>query len=277
MSICPEIPGVGTGYFRVLLSYGADILQELSCLGHSGTPRAHGSSAPNASHGIERSRRPPCATGTASKRLSGVPASLSRRADRHPPGRRPIPGTGDGSINESATVQGDPTLISSPRLEPRNKVPVTVQHPARTTGGRTGDPTEKGKNAGGSGSRGAGTRGLPGNGEPGIGRSRISADQVNFRSWSAPSPTQGRTMLLVTLSAQDDVQGDLELITLGAGGAPEPGYELPVLSAQMIIDGKRESVEWEGNVFKAVKLVEGRTARLEIELEAGHGYRLAVK
>jgi hypothetical protein len=89
---------------------------------------------------------------------------------------------------------------------------------------------------------------------------------------------KSRTTLQVALTAQDDVEGgDIELITLGAGGAPEPDYTLPILSAQMIVDGTRESVEWEGNVFKAVKLVEGRTTRLEIELEAGHRYRLGVK
>jgi hypothetical protein len=187
------------------------------------------------------------------------------------------PGTGDGSANESATVQGDPTSNSQPKPEPRRKIPVAVQRPARNVGGDSGEPVKKGKDAGGSGSRGSGGHGLPGNGEPGKGRSRISAGQVNFRSWSALSPAQGRTTLQVALTAQDDVQGDIELITLGAGGAPELGYELPVLSAQMIVDGARESIEWEGNVFKAVKLVEGRTTRLEIELEAGHRYRLAVK
>ena len=186
------------------------------------------------------------------------------------------PGLGDGSVDESATVQGDPHPSSRPKTQPHKNVPVTVQRPARSSN-TGGDPATKGRNAGGAGKRGSGGGDLPGNGKPGKGRSRISADQVRFRSWSAPSPTQGRTTLQVALTAQDDFEGDIELITLGAGGAPEPGYELPVLSARMVVDGTRESVEWEGNLFKAVKLVGGWTTRLEIELEAGHRYRLDVK
>ncbi len=62
-----------------------------------------------------------------------------------------------------------------------------------------------------------------------------------------------------------------------AGGAQSQTYELPILSAQMVVGGVRESVEFNKNVFRAVKLVEGQITRLEIELGAGHRYRLDVK
>src|SRR5207244_520459 len=102
------------------------------------------------------------------------------------------PGLGDGSADERATVQGDPNSSSQPKPVPRKNVPVTVQQPARSSGA-DGDPTMKGKNAGGSGTRGSDRSDLPGKGEQGEGRSRISAGQVRFRSWSAPSPVRGRT------------------------------------------------------------------------------------
>jgi hypothetical protein len=189
------------------------------------------------------------------------------------PGR---PGFGDGSDEEGATVQGDPNSGSQPKPLTRKNVPVRVQQPARSSD-TGGDLTTKGKNAGGSGTRDSGGSGLPGMGDKGEGRSRISGGEVRFRSWSAPSPVRGRTTLQVALTSQEDIQGDLELITLGAGGAPEPDYALPILSAHMVVDGARDSVGWKGNVLKAVKLVGGQTTRLEIELEAGHRYRLDVK
>jgi hypothetical protein len=202
------------------------------------------------------------------------------------------PGLGDGSLKESATVQGDPDSSSEPKPQPRKNVHVPVQRPARN-GGAGGDPVTKGRNADGSGKRGSGDGDTPesargdlpragggdllGSGEPGQGRSRISAGQVRFRSWSAPSTVHGRTTLQVALTAAENLEGDIELMTLGAGGAPEPDYELPILSAHMVVEGARENVAWKGNVLKDVKLAEGRTARLEIELEAGHRYRLEVK
>lgn len=184
------------------------------------------------------------------------------------------PGLGEGTDEETATVQGDPNSSSQPKLRHNKKVAVKVQQFGRTT--TDGDPATRGKNAGGSSTRTSGGGDLPGNGEPGKGRTRISAGQVRFRSWSAPS-SGGRTTLRVALTAQGDVQGDIELITLGAGGAPEPDYTLPVLSAQIVVNGTRENVEWKGNVFKDVQLVGGQTTRLDIELAAGHRYRLDVK
>ncbi len=64
---------------------------------------------------------------------------------------------------------------------------------------------------------------------------------------------------------------------MGAGGAPEPDYKLPILSAYMVVDGTRESITWKDNMLKDVKLAEGATTRLEIELQAGRRYRLDVK
>jgi hypothetical protein len=185
-------------------------------------------------------------------------------------------GLGDGSPNEGATVQGNPGSGSTVNVQPRKNVSVTVQQPARSSSaGR--DSVTRGKDVGGSGKRGSGGGTMLASGEPGNGRSRISSGQVHFRSWAAPSPVRGQTTLQVALTSHESIEGDIELVTLGAGGAPEPDYTLPILSAHMVIDGTPQSVEWEGNVFKDVKLVEGWTTRLEIDLEAGHRYRLDVK
>jgi hypothetical protein len=186
------------------------------------------------------------------------------------------PSLGGGSDDESATVQGDPNSSSQPKPVPRKKVQVRMQQAARSSDSG-GSPATKGKNTGGAGTRGSERSDLPAKGEQGEGRSRISAGEVNFRSWTAASSAGDRTTLQVALTAQEDIQGDLELITLGAGGAPEPDYALPILSAHMVVGGTRDSVSWMGNVLKAVKLVGGQTTHLEIELEAGHRYRLDVK
>jgi hypothetical protein len=187
------------------------------------------------------------------------------------------PSLGDGSRDESATVQGDPGSIPQPRAQASKKVTVPVQKSARNTSDLGGELATKGKNVGGSGKHGSSNGGLPGNGEPGEGRSRISAGQVRFRSWSTPSPGQDTTTLQIALTAQENLKGDVELIALGAGGAPEPDYTLPILSAHMVVDGTRESITWKGNMLKDVKLADRATTRLEIELQAGRRYRLDVK
>ncbi len=184
------------------------------------------------------------------------------------------PGIDEGASNESASVQGDPGSSTTPTRRSDKRVPLTVQQPAKERGGK---PTTRGKDPGGTGTRRRGRRALPGGGEGGDGGSRIASGQFGFRSWSAPSTVAGRTMLHITLSARGTVTGDIELVTLGAGGAPEPGYELPILSAQMVVDRTYRDVQWEGNVFRHVELSEGQTTRLEIELTAGRRYRLDVK
>lgn len=187
------------------------------------------------------------------------------------------PGLGGGSRDESATVQGDPGSSPQPRVQIRKKVTVPVQKPARNTRGVGGEPVTKGKSAGGSGTRGSSNGGFPGNGEPREGHSRISAGQVRFRSWSTLSPGQDTTTLQIALTAPENIKGDVELIALGVGGAPEPDYTLPILSAHMVVDGTRESITWKGNMLKDVKLADGATTRLEIEIRAGHRYRLDMK
>jgi hypothetical protein len=187
------------------------------------------------------------------------------------------PGLGDGDPSESSTVQGDADSSPRPKTQARKKVPVPVQKPARNMSDPGGENATKGKNAGGSAMRGSSNVGLPGNGEPGQGHSRISAGQVRFRSWSTPSPGQDTTTLQIALTAEENLKGDVELVALGAGGAPEPDYKLPILSARMVVDGSRESITWKGNMLKDVKLAHGATTRLEIELQAGRRYRLDVK
>lgn len=184
------------------------------------------------------------------------------------------PGRTEGGSEESAFVQGDPEAAVTPKLHSGRRVPVRVQRAAKSTGGRS---TTEGTGSGGTRQGKPGQPGNTGSGEAGNGRARISAGQVLFRSWSAPSAIAGRTTLQVALTSQETVSGDIELVALGAGGAIEPGYELPILSAHAELNGTRNDVRWEGNVFKDVRLLEGQTTRLEVELRAGHRYRLDVK
>jgi hypothetical protein len=187
------------------------------------------------------------------------------------------PGLGESGPDESSTVQGDPDSSPRPRAQARKKVTVRVQKSARNTSDPGDEKTTKGRNAGGSGTRRSSNTGLPGNGKPGEGGSRISAGQVRFRSWSTPSPGQDTTTLQIALTAQENLRGDVELIALGAGGAPEPDYKLPILSACMVVDGTRESITCKENTLKDVKLADRVTTRLEVELRAGRRYRLDVK
>jgi hypothetical protein len=202
-----------------------------------------------------------------------LPSGSPRASGREGSG---LPGLGDGTTDESATVQGKPGDSSQIQVRSPKAVHVTVQRPARSTDEPDGKPVTKGKDASGSGKHESPGGDVPGKGQPEEGRSRISAGDVAFRSWSAPSTMPGRTTLQVTLTSGNDVHGDIELVTLGAGGTPE-GYTLPVLAASMLVDGVRRDLTWEGNIFKSVKVSGGQLTRLEIELETGRRYRLDVK
>lgn len=192
-------------------------------------------------------------------------------------GRSGRAGMGDGTTDESATVQGEPGDSSPTPVRPPKSVQVKIRNLARSTDQLDGEPLTKGKDASGSGKHTSAGGDLPGSGDLGKGRSRISAGEVTFRSWSAPSSISGRTTLQVALTSANDIEGDIELVTLGAGGTPEEDYDLPVLAARAIVDGMPQELTWEGNMFKDVKVTAGQPTRLEIELKSGRRYRLDVK
>lgn len=187
------------------------------------------------------------------------------------------PDLGEGTAHESATVQGEPGNSSQSPVQQAKSVEVKVRNSARSTDQPDGEPVTRGKNASGPGKHSSAGGGMAGRGAQGDGRSRISAGDVTFRSWSAASRISGRTTLQVALSSANDITGDVELVTLGAGGTPEEDYKLPILAARAIVDGIPQELTWEGNVFKDVKVREGRPTRLEVEIEAGRRYRLDVK
>jgi hypothetical protein len=180
------------------------------------------------------------------------------------------PVDGDGTDLESASVQGSPSS-ATPVINPgRKSVRVGVQ----TTADVGGDlPVRKGKDQGGSRSRRSRGGNLPGSGTPGAGDARISAGDVRFRSWT--DAATGELCLAVTSGR--DVFGDLELVALGAGGAAEDDYILPITAARLTNASGSQPIAHVDNTLKALRLTEGLTSHLRLTLSSNHRYRLGVK
>lgn len=183
--------------------------------------------------------------------------------------------SGEGAHEEESprVHGGGETRTIEPAVRKRVSVPVSTSGAA----GPGQEDVEKGRERGGEGERSSTGGKLPGSGTEGAGSSRIAASDVRFRSWIAPSHTTGRSVLTVALTADRALTGELELIALGPGGAPEPDFVLPVSAARLVSATSRWDISWTGNTFRGIQLEEGATTRLEIELPAGHRYRLGVR
>jgi hypothetical protein len=81
----------------------------------------------------------------------------------------------------------------------------------------------------------------------------------------------------LALTSPKDVQGDLELVPLGPGGAAEDGYTLPVSSAHVATSGKAQPIAHAGNVLLDLQLGAGDTTVIRLTLSSPHRYRLGVK
>lgn len=179
-----------------------------------------------------------------------------------------LPGMGDGTKQESSTVQGRPVPVPVTPRKPRRSVGVPVQ----VQGGPPGDgEARSGKESGGGTARGSKGGDLEGSAGEGSGNARISGGDVRFRSWARPG---GMT---VSLTAHEDISGDLELLAIGVGGTGEADYALPITGVTRDVDGTSVPLKWSGNSIKDLDLVSGQPIQLNIGLVAGLRYRLDVK
>lgn len=181
-----------------------------------------------------------------------------------------VPVDGEGSETESATVHGADSESRPAFNSGRKSVRVGV----RTAADANGDaPVIKGKDRGGAGARSTKGGGLPGQGGPGDGNARISAGAVRFRSWTDAATGD----LCLALTSREDLNGDVELVALGPGGAMEDDYTLPISAARVLVNGSASSVAHADNVLKDIHLVEGVTTQVRLTFSNQHRYRLGVK
>lgn len=177
------------------------------------------------------------------------------------------------TAEESSTVTGSTQPIAV-RQATRRAVAVPVARPA--IAGAGDDDVTKGRDTGGPGKRRSGKKGLPGKGKDGDGGSRIGAGDVTFRSWSQGINGDGGQRIALALTAHGDIEGDLELVPLGPGGAPESGYDLQILQARLNQNGSTSELSYRGNTLKGLALSAGATTRVELVIPSNIRYRLGV-
>lgn len=107
------------------------------------------------------------------------------------------------------------------------------------------------------------------------GRDRILGDSLRFRSWDSGKVDEQTAMLTLAITAHTDQAGDLELVALGPGGAPEKGYSLPIVRARVWgDDGQSSDLDFSENTLMGVRLAAGKLTRIDLHLPAGERYRL---
>lgn len=184
------------------------------------------------------------------------------------------PGTperdGSPAREESASVTGSPEPVDVSPVKRRTVRPAVVR-PA--VGGDEGDDITKGRDRGGRGKRRKKGVGAPGTGREGDGRSRIRSGEIAFRSWSAGTADDGSQVIRLALTARQDLEGDLALVPLGPGGAPDVDFDLGIRSVRTV---SGEELEHAGNLLLGLAFVEGETQRLDVVVPATLRYRLGV-
>ena len=180
------------------------------------------------------------------------------------------PSLGEGSLRESATVQGESGVEEPVSVNGKSSIRVGVRTPANDIGDK---PVSKGKNAGGSKGRKSKGGNLPGKGDTGKGRSRIEVQDIRFRSWTDAQTGE----ICLALTPTCDIQGDLELVALGPGGAAEEDYVLPLTDAHITVSGEKVPVQHAGNTMKELYLTANNTTVIRLTLSTRHRYRLGVK
>jgi len=178
------------------------------------------------------------------------------------------PFLGKGSLDESATVQGESGVAEPIPVNNKISIGLGVRTPAG--GAKT---ASQGKSTGGGKSRKSKGGNLPGKGKGGKGDSRIEVQDLRFRSWTDAATGE----ICLALTPTCDVQGDLELVPLGPGGAAEEGYVLPLSDAHISVSGEKVPVQHAGNVIEGVVLTAGKTTVIRLTLSTPHRYRLGVK
>lgn len=181
-----------------------------------------------------------------------------------------VPAAGEDTADEAATVRGRPSDPVTKTVTARKTVPVAVR---TSTGADGDDTTEKGKDRGGDAKRKPSVSGLPGTGGNGDGHARINKGEVRFRSWS----DHDTRSLNIALTSARDLLGDLELVAIGAGGAAEEDYILPITGIDLLKGTEITSVAWKNNVLTDLSLAAGETTRLLLRLDRPARYRLDIK
>ena len=64
---------------------------------------------------------------------------------------------------------------------------------------------------------------------------------------------------------------------IGAGGAIEKDYVLPVSSATVTVQGTEHQVAFQDNKLLALDIPAGETAQVSLVVPSGHRYRLEVR
>lgn len=196
-----------------------------------------------------------------------LPSELLGPATYKRGGSKPV--LGDGSDQESSTVQGKPYGPVQGGVESGPKRAVSVKVSA--SGGGS-EEVEKGKDGGGGGVRSNSRTGFAGDGKKSEGKSRINGGNITFRSWYAGS---GKIEMVV--SSADDAEGDIELVPLGPGGSVEDKYILPITSVTAVTREGVFDLVWTNNTIHNLKLNARERVRIRVSMDTEKRYRLGVK
>ena len=79
------------------------------------------------------------------------------------------------------------------------------------------------------------------------------------------------------VTAKRTVGGDLKLLALGPGGAPEKTYQLPIVGARLETTDGTKSIDHDGSTLKALQFEKGKSVRLVLTLPEGTRFRLGVE
>lgn len=185
--------------------------------------------------------------------------------------------SGDGDPDAAAKDGMKETSRQHGKADTARKVPqrkniavqVAVRNPGSNDGG--GEDSLTGKENGGSGRRRGHSNGLPGSGTEGAGTSEILNPKITMRSFYDGS--QGGYVLILRGIEEKPVSGNLKLTAL-LDGQEETGYQLPLVSAKSLPDG-RELVT-EGSLIKGITIAAGTPTRLLVHISGKEPLELAV-
>lgn len=200
-----------------------------------------------------------------------LPTDLPTAVDQ---GKPTVPDAmGESTEIESSTVVGAGATQRPEIKAPAKKVRVKVQRPAT---GQGDSLIIKGKDRGGKHKRAGIDAGLPGEGEAGDGSSRISGQDLLFRSWCTADSNEEGSLIALALTARKDEMGDIRLVGLGPGGEPEHAYLLPITRAVLHESGATREIECSANTLRKVQLKGGQLTRIDVYMPPGLRYRLGV-
>lgn len=192
-------------------------------------------------------------------------------------------GTGNGSKERTATASGNQGVNSESPVQlgrdlqhethvrrpgERTIVKVTRSATATSDGSSEG---RRGERHGGKGSTNNSPKDKPAIVNDSPGKSRIPASSVRFRSFY---DHKSRATIIV-LTGLEDVSGDLELITIGAGENDE--YDAPIAAAALETADGWMALPVANSTIKSLQLDKGQRARIRVTFETEARYRIGVR